>query len=194
MSRRIAIIQGHPDPARNRLCHALGDAYAAGAGAAGHSVQRIEVASLQFPLLRTQADFESGTPPPDIAEAQGTISWSEHLVIIHPLWLGGMPALFAGFLEQTLRPGFTTRPGSNRLPQQLLEGRSVRIIVTMGMPAFVYRWYFRAHGLKTLERSILAFSGFGPIRHTLIGGVGSLDERKRERWLERMKLLGARAA
>jgi hypothetical protein len=31
MSRRLTIIQGHPDPAGNRLCHALADAYAGGA-------------------------------------------------------------------------------------------------------------------------------------------------------------------
>lgn len=27
-----------------------------------------------------------------------------------------------------------------------------RIVISMGMPAFVYRWYFRAHGLKSLRR------------------------------------------
>jgi putative NADPH-quinone reductase len=33
MARRVAIIQGHPDPAGDRFCHALADAYAAGAEA-----------------------------------------------------------------------------------------------------------------------------------------------------------------
>jgi putative NADPH-quinone reductase len=40
MSRRLTIIQGHPDPAGNRLCHALADAYAGGAAVAGHAVRR----------------------------------------------------------------------------------------------------------------------------------------------------------
>lgn len=57
MTRRIAIIQGHPDPAGHRLLHAMADAYTEGATAAGHEVRRIEVAKLEFPLLRTQADF-----------------------------------------------------------------------------------------------------------------------------------------
>ena len=53
LTRQIAIIQGHPDPAGHHFCHALADAYAKGAEAAGHQVQRIEIAHLDFPLLRT---------------------------------------------------------------------------------------------------------------------------------------------
>jgi hypothetical protein len=34
-ARRIAIIQGHPDPAGHHLLHAMADAYAEGAIAAG---------------------------------------------------------------------------------------------------------------------------------------------------------------
>ena len=63
MAQRITIIQGHPDLAGNRFCHALADAYAAGAEAAAREVKRIEVSKLEFPLLRTQADWETGTPP-----------------------------------------------------------------------------------------------------------------------------------
>jgi len=55
MAQRITIIEGHPDPAGNRFCHALAEAYAQGARAAGLEVRRIDVARLGFPLLRTQA-------------------------------------------------------------------------------------------------------------------------------------------
>jgi putative NADPH-quinone reductase len=61
LAHRIAIIQGHPDPAGHHLLHAMADAYAEGAAAAGHEVRRIEVAKLEFPLLRTQTEFETGT-------------------------------------------------------------------------------------------------------------------------------------
>lgn len=191
MSRRITIIQGHPDPAGNRLCHQLADCYAAGAAAAGHEVRRIEVAMLEFPLLRTAHEFETGAPPADIEAAQDGIRWAEHVVIIFPLWLGSLPALLKGFLEQTFRPGFAVEQKAEGWPRKLLAGRSARIIATMGMPAFVYRWYFGAHGLRSLERNILSFSGFRPVRRSLIGMVGTLDQtHKRERWLEHMKALG----
>jgi len=41
-------------------------------------VRRIEVANLNLPLLRTQADWEKGTPPASIVAAQEAIGWDEH--------------------------------------------------------------------------------------------------------------------
>ena len=41
-----------------------------------------------------------------------------------------------------------------------MSGKSARIVVTMGMPGFWYRWYFRAHSLRSLQRNILKFVGF----------------------------------
>jgi putative NADPH-quinone reductase len=74
-----------------------------------------------------------------------------------------------------------------------LRGKSARIIVTMGMPALVYRWYFGAHGLKNLERNILGFVGIKPVRATLIGLIDNIDAKKRERWLRKVETLGQRA-
>ena len=193
MSRRITIIQGHPDPAGGRLCHALADAYAAGAQTAGHEVRRIEVGGLDFPLLRSQTDFALGKPPPGIAAAQSDIAWAQHLVIVYPLWLGTMPALLKGFLEQALREGFAFRFESDGRWARLLKDRSARIVVTMGMPAMAYRWLFGAHGLKMLERSILRFVGIGPIRESLLGMVERADEAKRKSWLEKMRRFGAKS-
>jgi len=34
----------------------------------------------------------------------------------------------------------------HRFPKGLLAGRSARLVVTMGMQALIYRWYFQAHG------------------------------------------------
>jgi putative NADPH-quinone reductase len=191
MSKRILIIQGHPDPRPERLCRALAAAYADAAQAAGNEVRSIDVAALDFPLLATQEEWAKSEPPPAIAAAQQDIAWAEHIVIVYPLWLGAMPALLKGFLEQALRPGFAISwEGGAKGWGKLLAGRSARIIVTMGMPGLVYRWFFRAHSLKSLERNILKFVGIKPVRETLIGMVGALDERKTGRWLEKMRALG----
>jgi len=145
MPHRITIIQGHPDPAGDRLCHALADAYAAGAEAAGHEVARIEVARLDFPVLRTQHDFEHGQVPDSLVEARDAIVSAKHLVVVFPLWHGTMPALLKAFLEQVMRPGVALEYRKHGFPRGLLTGRSARLVVTMGMPALIYRWYFRAH-------------------------------------------------
>lgn len=69
-------------------------------------------------------------------------------------------------------------------------GRSARVVVTMGMPTLVYRWVFRAHSVKSLERNILGFVGIGPIHETLVGGVDGLGETGVKRWLGKLRELG----
>ncbi len=192
---RIAIIQGHPDASQPHFGHALALAYTQGATAAGHEVRAVDITRLDFPLLRSKQDWEQGATPVTLRAAQETIAWADHLVIVYPLWLGGMPAMLKAFLEQIARPGFAFGPaGKNPLGKQLLKGRSARIVVTMGMPALLYRWYFRAHSLKSLERNILGFVGIAPIRATVIGMVESPDTSRRDKWLVKLRELGARAS
>ena len=191
MAKHIAIIQGHPDVTQHHFGHALAEAYAKGATAAGHEVRMIDVAKLDFPWLRSKQEWEHSEPPPAITTAQKTIAWADHLVVCYPLWLGGMPAILKGFFEQVARPGFALAPvDSNQMWHKLLKGKSARIVVTMGMPALIYRWYFRAHSLKSLERNILGFVGIAPIRATVIGMIEGPNVARREKWLSKLQDLG----
>ncbi|MDA0786038.1 MAG: NAD(P)H-dependent oxidoreductase [Proteobacteria bacterium] len=192
MPRRIVIIQGHPDPAAGRYGHALASAYEEGARDGGHELRIIDVAGLDFPLLRSEAEFNDGNPPDAIKAAQEDIAWANHLIVFYPLWLGTMPALLKGFLEQAIRPGFAIEYTSRYAWRKLLKGRSARIVVTMGMPALIYRWFYGAHSLRSLERNILKFCGIGPIRESVIGSVGVESPRHRRKWLARMSKYGRR--
>jgi putative NADPH-quinone reductase len=192
MSKRIAIIEGHPDPAEHHLLHALANAYAEGATGAGHEVRRIEVAKLDFPMLRTQVEFETGVLPPALAQPQEDMRWAEHWLFLFPLWHGTLPALFKGFLEHIFRPGFALEyKKKGGFPRRLLAGRSARIVVTMGMPVLLYRWYFGAYGIRSFERSMLSFAGIKPIRESLYG-LTFADDSKRARWIEDMRGHGRR--
>lgn len=194
-NRRILIIQGHPDVTEDHLGHALAHAYAGAATVAGHQVRTATPAQLDFPLLRSEKEWEHGALPPALQQAQDDIAWAHHLLLFFPLWMGDMPALLKGFLEQVARPGFAfRREAGSPFGQKGLAGRSARVVVTMGMPALVYRFYFRAHSVKSLERNILGFVGISPVNETLIGQVDTLDEAGRAKWLANMARLGRTAA
>jgi putative NADPH-quinone reductase len=107
-----------------------------------------------------------------------------------------MPALLKGFLEQVARPGFAFKPdgGGNPFARKGLAGRSARVVATMGMPALVYRWYFRAHSIKSLERNVLGFVGMSPVNETLVGMVEKLGDAGVSKWLDKMRDLGRTAA
>jgi putative NADPH-quinone reductase len=192
MPRRVAIIQGHPDPAGGHFCYALADAYAEGAALAGHEVARIEPAQTEFPLLRSQAEFERGAIPETLVPARDAVVAAQHLLIVFPLWHGTMPALLKAFIEQLMRPGVALEYRERGFPRALLAGRSARLVVTMGMPALVYRWYFGAHGVRGLERSVLRFAGVKPVRTTYLGMVEAASDARRRAWLNRLKDYGAR--
>jgi putative NADPH-quinone reductase len=191
MPKHILIIQGHPDAGTRHFGHALADEYAKGAQDGGHEVRRIDVAQYDVPLLRTKEDFEKGTPSGHVKAAQEAVTWADHLVILYPLWLGSMPALLKAFFEQLFRPGFAFeyREGA-RFPKKRLTGKSARIVVTMGMPAFVYRWVLFAHSLKSLKRDILGFTGIKPTRTSLIGNIEGLTDKQRMSWLDELRGLG----
>lgn len=194
MSKHVLLVQAHPDSSQRHLCHALADAYAGGALAAGHEVRRLDISTLDFPLLRSQREWEQGVLPPGLADAQAAIKWAGHIVFLFPLWLGDMPALLKAFLEQVARPGFAFTGERNAFTRKGLTGRSARVVVTMGMPAAVYRWYFRAHSIKSLERNILGFVGIAPVHESLVGSVGNMTEKDAGKWFARMDKLGRLAS
>lgn len=192
MSRSILVLNGHPDPRPERFCAALADAYGHGASLAGHRVNRIDLGALDLPLIRSRAEFETGEPPENARRLQSAILEADHLVLVFPLWLGGVPAVTKGVLEQVFRYGFALgKPGSGEGLGRL-GGRSARLIVTMGMPSAFFRLAFDAAGLTALSRGVFRLSGFNPVRRTVFGEVeGSAD--RRNALLRRMGRLGAAA-
>ncbi|MGK0374842.1 MAG: putative NADPH-quinone reductase [Arenicella sp.] len=175
--KNILVLQGHPDAGNDHFCDAIAAKYSSAAVDAGHVIRQVDIAKLDFPLLQSKADFDQNRPCPAIIDTQNDILWAEHIVVIYPLWLGDMPALVKGFWEQILRPGFAMHEGRPGRPfEKLLKGKSARVLVTMGMPSPVYRWFYKAHSVKSLKRNILSFCGFKPVEFSLIGGVREGNE------------------
>lgn len=153
---------------------------------------RIEVSQIEFPFLQTQDDWNKGKigTPAELIDSQSHCVAADHLVLIYPLWLGTMPAILKAFLEQVFRPGVALS-NEGKFPRPLFKGKTARVLVTMGMPAMAYRWFYGAHSLKSLERNILKFCGIKPVRESIIGMVGNSSENVSKKWLDTMQRLGA---
>jgi hypothetical protein len=63
----------------------------------------------------------------------------------------------------------------------------------MGMPAWLYRWFYGAHVMRALRRNVLGFMGLAPLRQTLIGRVEGLPAARFEALRHEMQSLGRRA-
>jgi putative NADPH-quinone reductase len=201
---KIAIIQGHPDFNRPHFCHALAQEYEAAALCAGHEVRVLDVANLAFPLLRSAEEFHQGALVPDVAAAQETLVWAQHLLLVYPLWYGMPPARMHAFLEQLFRPGVAVESVQGGFPTGKLHGRTARLVVTMAMPGWVYRWLYGALSAWVLRRHLLGLSGIKTVGMEFIGlcGAGLTEQafsremtpEQRAAWLARMAALGRRGA
>ena len=177
------IIIGHPDPAPERYVRTLADAYSRGAREGGHTARVVDIATLDFPLLRSQAEFRSAPLPVSLKPPQDALLWAEHIVIIDPLWLGDLSAKLKGFMEQILRRGDALSLDAKPFGVKPLSGKSAWVVVTMGMPAWLYRWGFGAYSLESFKRNILWFVGIGPTRDTVIGMIEAKDSSACRQWL-----------
>ena len=65
------------------------------------------------------------------------------MALIFPLGVGTLPTLFKCFRERVLQPELVDFSKTVVFAKPL-KGKSARIIMTMGMPGFVYRWYYGA--------------------------------------------------
>ena len=189
---RIAIVVGHAR--RNSYCEALGAAYLKGAESGGHEACLFVLSHMSFDPILHDGFSREQLLEPDLKAAAEAIKAADHLVLIFPLWLGTLPAILKGFLERLLTPGYATEKSDSLMGfRPLLKGKSARVVVTMGMPSLVYRWFYGAHALKMLKRNILGFVGFGPVRTKLLGRIEAVSDEKRRQWLMEIEALGCEA-
>ena len=187
--RKIMIVVGHPQS--RTLCGALGEAYRRGAQAAGHEVKLFALAEMKFDPILHEGTRKEQPLEPDLQAAYEALAACDHLVIIFPLWCGDMPALLKGFIERLLQPDLIRRQDTvNAMNWAIFKDKTARIVMTMGMPVSIYRFWYRGHALKLLARNILKFIGITPVRHTLFGMIGTSKPATRERWIAEVTALG----
>ncbi len=185
--KKICIIEGHPDNLKKHFCHALADEYEIGAKSEGHEVVRINVADLEFDALKSEEEYREGFIPDEISKSQKIILSSNHIVIIYPLWLGGMPSKLVAFFEQLMRPNFAY--DADNMFDKKLKGKSAHLIVTMGMPAIIYKIFYGSHSIKGFITGVLKFVGISPVKTTFIGEVAS-KRTNHKKWLEKANEFG----
>ncbi|MFZ4521021.1 MAG: NAD(P)H-dependent oxidoreductase [Bacteroidales bacterium] len=187
--KRILIINGHPNS--ESLNFAMAASYKKGALQAGAEVQEIVIRDLEFnPNL--QSGYQKRTElEPDLLDAWEKIKCAEHLVWIHPVWWGGLPAITKGFLDRLFLPGFAFQYRENSVWwDKLLKGRTAHIITTLDQPGWYYRLMFGKPSVNQLRKSTLEFCGVKPVKVSYFGPVKSSTPELRKKWLEQVEGFG----
>jgi putative NADPH-quinone reductase len=130
---------------------------------------------------------------PDLQNAQEKIKWADHLVWVHPVWWGSLPALLKGFIDRVFLPGFAFKYRENSVMwDRLLSGKTAHIITTMDSPVWYYKLFTGKPGINQLKKATLEFCGVKPVKVTCMGMVRKSTELSREKWLLKIKKAGSR--
>jgi NAD(P)H dehydrogenase (quinone) len=189
--RNILIINGHPNPSSFNF--AIAETYLKGAIASGAKVETITIASLKFnPNL--QFGYQKRTElEPDLLESWEKIKKADHLVWIHPVWFGGLPAITKGFIDRLFLPGMAFQYRQNSVWwDKLLKGKTAHIITTLDQPGWYYRFFYGRPSVNQLKKSTLEFCGVKPVKVTYIGIIKGSDNAQKEKWLEKVYNFGMR--
>ncbi len=146
------IVYANPEPAS--FTGALKDAAVKTLGAAGWTVEVSDLYAEGFDPVAGRHDFttvadgarfhyqteqklahETGGFAPDIVREQERMQRADLLIILFPLWWGGMPAILKGWFDRVMAFGFAYVDGA-RFETGFFKGRSGLIgVVTGGTPA-----------------------------------------------------------
>jgi NAD(P)H dehydrogenase (quinone) len=189
--KNILIINGHPN--KDSYCNTLANAYQNGAEFGEHQVKRINLYDLKFDLNLKTGYKEEQILESDLQNAQQLIRWAKHIVIIHPLWWGSVPALLKGFFDRVLMPGFAFKYRKDSVWwDKLLKGKSARIIYTADTPRWYYWLMFHSPAIHQIKQVTLEFCGIKPVKVTAISPIRKSSETFRLNWLNKVKQLGHR--
>lgn len=188
---KILIINGHPN--KNSFCFGIVDAYKKGARNSGAEVQEIIISELDF-NVNLQFGYQKRTElEPDLTEAWEKIKWAEHIVWVHPVWWGGLPAITKGFIDRLFLPGFAFQYRENSVWwDKLLKGKTAHIITTIDQPSWYY-WLLNGRpSVNQLKKSTLEFCGVKPVKVTYFGILKTSTTESRKKWLDKVEELGRR--
>ncbi|WDE02609.1 NAD(P)H-dependent oxidoreductase [Thalassomonas actiniarum] len=185
--KNILLLNANPKAVS--FCRALADSYEIEAREQAN-IHRFDLAKMDF-----NQNLETGYDKAQqlekcLADFQQAILSADHIVMISPVWWGGLPAKFKGLIDRVFLPGFAFKyEGDDPEPIQLLKGKTSRLIFTMDAPE-----YFLSEQalpvLEQLDRFTLQFCGVAKAQVNLFGPMIFADDQQRNHWLQTVKSLG----
>jgi NAD(P)H dehydrogenase (quinone) len=182
------VVYCHPDP--KSFCHAILENVVDTLRGKGHEVRIKDLYADGFdPVLKGGdfAAFQAGKTPADIKAEQDLILWAETITVIHPVWWTSLPAMLKGYIDRVFALGFAYAFGPEG-PKGLLGGRKAIIFSTQGADKNDYDTRGMTDAMKkTSDVAIFSMCNMEVLEHKFFGGVPSVDDAARKRYLTEVK-------
>ena len=186
------ILNGHPlSPS---FSGAVANRYAETLEQRGIKVRRLDISEMTVPEMTTRKPANAELTG-DVSKFWEAMVWADHVMVVHPLWWGSMPAKLKALFDIGLQSGSAYRYVANKpLPLGLMAGRSARLVVTSDTPNwFMASFYANAH-FRTVSNQILKFVGFKPVHISHLSVLRGATSAHLEKLLTRISADAARDA
>lgn len=175
------VLWAHPEPVS--LVSAIAQRINESLRDSGHEVHSVDLYRNPIdPTLSGEELRRHISLDPAVQEHSRLLSNADLLVIVHPNWWGGPPAMLKGWLDRVLRPGFAYEyEGASPQTMQrygLLEGKGALVVVP-GDAGSADQDFL--DGLWNTR--ILSFCGITPVEVRSLGPVRGSSRRQREDWI-----------
>ena len=151
----VLMIYAHPR--EDSLSAALRDAAKAALEAAGHSVELRDLYAEGFqPALSAEergAYHDTENNLVGIEDHVASLRRADALLLVHPTWWYGMPAMLKGWFDRVWAPGVAFRIGAGAIEPLLTNIKRIGVVTTYGSPTWLL-WYIGRIDRKLLGRGI----------------------------------------
>ncbi|MGG5811772.1 NAD(P)H-dependent oxidoreductase [Falsiroseomonas sp. CW058] len=144
-------------PREDSLSAALRDAAKTALEGAGHSVELRDLYAEGFrPALTAEERGAYHDVPGNLAGIEDHVEAlrrADALLLVHPTWWYGMPAMLKGWFDRVWAPGVAFRLGEGAIEPLLTNIRRIGVVTTYGSPTWLL-WYIGRIDRKLIGRGI----------------------------------------
>jgi len=181
---KYLIIYAHPNP--KSFNHAIKEQVEAALKKKEKHYSVRDLYQLKWNPVLGGADLKVSEPkkiPADIQKEQQCIREADVLIVIHPIWWFGMPAVLKGYIDRVFSAGFAYEYGPEGI-RGLLSGKKVVVINTTGGTEEDYlKFGFKDALIKVFKDGIYGFCAMKVLRHVFFFAVPSVANEARKKML-----------
>lgn len=193
MKKRIYVLNGHPG--ETSLSQLFCETYSLAAEKAGHETRISHLYDLSFDADFGEGSYKSLKPQEDdLKTVSDNLLWSEHIVLVTPMWWGAVPAKLKGLFDRVLLPGFafdTRSKTATGMPKPLLSGRTARLILTSDTPDWFFWLVYGRAVVRQLRSQVFGFIGVKPLKTNHFSAASQPEPETVAQWTKQVAALGA---
>lgn len=196
MTRRVLLVFAHPS--RESLSGAVLEHAVTGLASSGHEVRIRDLYAENFAPRLTRDEKRGHLASPDtkpqLADDFADLLWCDVIVLVHPTWWGGQPAILKGWFDRVWASGvaWNLPDGASNIRPALTNVRRIVTVATHGSP-----WYVNAiqgvPGRRVVNRGMRAVCHpFCRTSWIALYAVDRVSDERRQRFLRRVERRMAR--